>query len=172
LNPNVSPSVALQKIDHVLGEVVPSALFDFRFIDDEYNAKFKSEERIGSLATVFTFLAALISGLGLVGLAAFSAEARSKEIGIRKVVGASTLSLCKLMTNDFMKLIVVACVIAMPIAYYLMDRWLHQFDYKISISLWTLALIAASAVGFTLLTVSYHSVQMALANPVKSLRSE
>ena len=172
LHPAASPHDALQKAGSVLEEVVPSAAFDFRFADDAYDAKFKSEVRIGNLAMMFTILAILISSLGLIGLAAFSAEARNKEIGIRKIVGASTFSLWKLMTKDYMILVAIASAIAIPVAYYLMNTWLQQYDYKINISLWTLITTALCAMVLTVLTISYHSIHAALMNPVKSLRSE
>lgn len=172
LNTDANPYSALQVIAKVFDEVVPSASFDFRFADDEYDAKFKAEERIEKLAAGFTFFGVLISCLGLIGLAAFSAEARTKEIGIRKVVGASTISLWKLVSTDFLILVAIACVIAIPVAYHFMNNWLQQYNYRINISPWMLFCTSLGAVTLTLLTVSYHSIQAAMANPVKSLRSE
>lgn len=172
LNSTSNPHTAIQQIATVFEEVVPSAPFDFRFADAEYDAKFKSEERIEDLATVFTFFAFLISTLGLVGLAAFSAERRAKEFGIRKVLGASALNLWELITREFLLLVAVACLLAIPFAYYFMSSWLLQYDYRIEIPTQVYLVPSVAMIAVTLLTVSMQSIKVVLTNPVKSLRSE
>jgi ABC-type antimicrobial peptide transport system permease subunit len=163
---------ALPKIEKVFKQIVPSAPFDFTFADDDYQAKFKSEERIGTLATVFSSLAIMISCLGLFGLSSFVAEQRTKEIGIRKVMGASVVSLWRLLSKDFILLVIIACFIAAPLTSSLMSRWLLHYEYRTEISWYVFAFAGAGAFAVTLLTVSFQAIKAALANPVKSLRSE
>ncbi|HJP62330.1 MAG TPA: FtsX-like permease family protein, partial [Mucilaginibacter sp.] len=135
-------------------------------------AKFAAEEKIGSLAAVFGGLAIFISCLGLFGLASFVAEQRVKEIGVRKVLGASVMNLWGMLSKDFVLLVIVSQVIASPIAYYFMNKWLQHYQYRTNISWWIFALTAVGAIAITIATVSYQSIKAALANPVKSLRSE
>jgi len=172
INPNVSASQALPKIEAVFKKLIPSAPFEYKFADQEYAAKFASEEKIGSLAAVFGGLAIFISCLGLFGLASFVAEQRVKEIGVRKVLGASVMNLWGMLSKDFVLLVIISQVIASPIAYYFMNKWLQHYKYRTNISWWIFALTAAGAITITLATVSYQSIKAALANPVKSLRSE
>jgi ABC-type antimicrobial peptide transport system permease subunit len=172
INPKTSASQALPKIEAVFKKIIPSAPFEYQFADEEYAAKFAAEERIGSLATVFAALAILISCLGLFGLASFIAEQRVKEIGVRKVLGASVLNLWSLLSKDFVLLVMIAFLIASPIAYYFMHQWLQHYQYRSEISWWIFAVTGAGAMAITLLTVSYQSIRAALENPVKSLRSE
>jgi ABC-type antimicrobial peptide transport system permease subunit len=146
--------------------------FDYYFADEQYARKFSSEVRIGKLSTVFAALAIFISCLGLFGLASFVAEQRTKEIGIRKIVGASTYSLWQMLSKDFVVLVVIACVIAIPVAYYYLTGWLQQYEYRTQISWWVFAVTGAGALLVTLLTVSYQAIRAAMMNPVKSLRSE
>ena len=146
--------------------------FDYKFADDEYALKFAREERIGKLASVFAVLAIAISCLGLFGLASFVAEQRTKEIGIRKVVGASVFNLWKMLSKDFVVLVLLACFIAIPIAYYFLSNWLEKYEYRIQISWWVFVVTSIAALAITLLTVSYQAIKAALMNPVKSLRSE
>ena len=172
INPQISAAEALPKIEAVFKKMVPSVPFDYKFADQEYALKFAAEERVGKLATVFAVLAILISCLGLFGLASFVAEQRTKEIGIRKVVGASVFSLWKMLSKDFVVLVVISCLIAIPIAYYFLAAWLKQYEYRTGISWWIFAVTSLAALVITLLTVSYQAVKAALMKPVNSLRSE
>ena len=172
LNPARSPQAALATIGGVLKEHLPEAPFNYSFVDDEYDQKFRSEERIGTLASLFAGLAIFISCLGLFGLASFIAEQRTKEIGVRKVLGASVLNLWGLLSKDFLALVVIAFGIATPIAYYFLANWLQKYDYRTDISWWIFAIAGGGALLITLLTVSFQSIKAALINPVKSLRSE
>ncbi|SFC10352.1 ABC transporter permease [Spirosoma endophyticum] len=153
-------------------EINPAYPFSYEFADDAFRQQYKSETIIRELATCFAVLAILISCLGLFGLAAFTAEQRTKEIGVRKVLGASVSSIITLLSTDFLKLVLLAIVIASPIAWWIMDKWLQDFAYKTELSWWIFALSGLLAVGIALLTVSFQSVKAALTNPVKSLRSE
>jgi ABC-type antimicrobial peptide transport system permease subunit len=172
IDPAVSASVALPKIKAVFTEIVPSALFDYEFVDEEYALKFGQEERIGKLAGIFSVLAIFISCLGLFGLASYVAEQRTKEIGIRKVMGASVSSLWQMLSKDFVVLVLISCFLAMPVGYYVMDGWLQKYEYRVELSWWIFAATTVAALVITLLTVSYQAVKAALMNPVKSLRSE
>jgi putative ABC transport system permease protein len=163
---------AIPKIESAFKKIVPSAPFDFTFADDDYNAKFQTEERIGNLALIFSSLAIFISCLGLFGLASFMAEQRSKEIGIRKVLGASVGNLWRMLSRDFVLLVVFACLIAAPLSYSFMSGWLQHYEYHIKIPSYVFILASGGAILITLLTVSYQSIKAALTNPVKSLRSE
>jgi ABC-type antimicrobial peptide transport system permease subunit len=172
LNPNVSTSESVPKIEAVFKKIIPSAPFAYTFADQEYALKFAAEERIGKLATFFTGLAIFISCLGLFGLAAYTAEQRTKEIGIRKVLGASVASLWGLLSKDFVVLVLIAFAIATPLAYYFLSGWLQNYTYRTSLSWWVFALAGGGALLITLLTVSFQAIKAALHNPVKSLRSE
>jgi putative ABC transport system permease protein len=172
INPNVSAHQALPEIQKVFKAIVPSAPFDYTFADDDYAAKFRAEERIGTLAAVFTALAILISCLGLFGLASFVAEQRTKEIGIRKVLGASVLKVWQMLSRDFIGLVIIASVIAVPIAFYFMNAWLAGYVYRITISGWILLLSCVAAISITIVTVSFQAIKAGMMNPVKSLRAE
>jgi ABC-type antimicrobial peptide transport system permease subunit len=172
MKPTVSASEALPKIEKVFKSLIPSAPFDYTFADEDYKAKFQAEERVGKLAAVFASLAIFISCLGLFGLASFTAEQRTKEIGIRKVLGASVSNIWALLSKDFVGLVILACLIAAPIAWYFLSGWLENYEYRTTISLSVFALAGLSALLITLLTVSYQAIKAALANPVKSLRDE
>jgi ABC-type antimicrobial peptide transport system permease subunit len=172
LNPQISTSDALSRIEAVFKKIIPSAPFDYKFADQEYALKFAAEERIGKLASVFAVLAILISCLGLFGLASFVAEQRTKEIGIRKVVGATVFNLWKMLSKDFVVLVVISCLISIPVAYYLLAAWLKKYEYHTEMSWWIFAVTSIAALVITLLTVSYQAVKAAMINPVKSLRSE
>jgi putative ABC transport system permease protein len=171
-NPDKSISEALPTIESVFRKVIPSVPFDYKFADEEYSLKFASEERIGSLSLVFAALAIVISCLGLFGLASFVAERRTKEIGIRKVMGASVFALWQMLSRDFVLLVVISSVIAVPPGYYFMNNWLQKYEYRTDISLWIFLITCFGALAITVLTVSYQSIKAAWANPVKSLRSE
>jgi putative ABC transport system permease protein len=172
LNPRVSTAEALPKIENVFRKLVPSAPFEYKFVDEDYTRKFLSEARVGKLVTFFAALAIFISCLGLLGLASFIAEQRTKEIGIRKVLGASVGNLWRMLSKDFVLLVIASCLIASPIARYFMDSWLQKYTYRTEISWWIFALSGTGALGITLLTVSYQAIRAALLDPVKSLRSE
>jgi ABC-type antimicrobial peptide transport system permease subunit len=172
INPEISTADALLKIEGVFKKIIPSVPFDYKFADEEYALKFAAEERVGKLASVFAVLALIISSLGLFGLASFVAEQRTKEIGIRKVVGASVFNIWKMLSKDFVVLVVISCLIAIPIAYYFLATWLKQYEYRTEISWWVFVVTSLAALMITLLTVTYQAVKAALMKPVKSLRSE
>jgi len=172
INPKVSVSSALPKIADVFKKIVPSVPFTYSFADEDYAKKFTAEERIGKLTKFFSCLAIFISCLGLFGMAMFMAEQRTKEIGVRKVLGATVFTIWRLLSKDFVGLVIIALIIATPAAWYFMSKWLQGYQYRAPISWWVFAATAIGAVAITLLTVSYQSIRAALANPVKSLRSE
>jgi putative ABC transport system permease protein len=172
VNPLVSTASALPKIEAVFKKIIPTAPFDYKFADAEYASKFAAEERIGKLATFFAVLSILISCLGLFGLASFVAEQRTKEIGVRKVLGASIFNLWKLLSKDFVVLVIFSCCIAGPVAYYFLHGWLQNYEYRTEIPWWIFAVGFAGALVITLLTVSFQAIKAAVANPVKSLRTE
>lgn len=160
---------AMQKI---FKKYNPEFPFDYRFVDEEYARKFANEKRTATLATLFAGLAIFISCLGLFGLATYMAEARLKEIGVRKVLGATVSNIVTLLSKDFLKLIIIALLIASPLAWYGMYKWLQEFPYRISIGWWTFLVAGMAALLIALLTVCYQAIKAALRNPVRSLRSE
>ncbi|MDF7815951.1 ABC transporter permease [Runella sp. MFBS21] len=172
IKPTVGTTEALAKIETVFRKLVPSAPFDYKFVDDVYSQKFSQEQRIGQLSMLFAVLAIFISCLGLFGLASFVAEQRTKEIGIRKVLGASVSNVWQMLSKDFVILVIIACVIAAPIAYYFMNEWLQKYTYRTEISWWIFAAAGVGALIITLLTVSFQAIKAALMNPVQSLKSE
>lgn len=172
LNPDVSASESIPVIEKVYSEIYPEAPFDYTFADDDFNAKFESEQRISSLARFFSILAVLISCLGLFGLASYMAEQRSKEIGIRKVLGASVVTLWKLLSKDFALLVLLACVISIPISYSVLDGWLAGYAIRTELYWWIFAVGALGGLLITVITVSFQALKVAIANPVKSLRME
>jgi putative ABC transport system permease protein len=172
LNPAKPVQASLAGIEGVLKKHIPSAPFDYQFADESFGEKFKSEERVSKLTAFFAGLAIFISCLGLFGLASFVAEQRTKEIGIRKVSGASVFSLCKLLSKDFLLLVIISCLIAIPIAYYYMSNWLQNYKYRTDMSWVVFAIAIGLAIVTTILTVSFQAIKAAVANPVKSLRNE
>jgi putative ABC transport system permease protein len=172
INPRVSIHDALTKIATIFKKYDPSTPFIYQFIDQDYAKKFDNEERIGKLASCFAGLAIFISCLGLFGMASFMAEQRIKEIGIRKVLGATVFNLWQLLSKDFVLLILISLLIATPVSWYFMHKWLLGYQYRTEITWWVFAMAAVGAMGLTLLTVSYQSIKAALANPVKSLKTE
>ncbi|GGD12937.1 ABC transporter permease [Hyunsoonleella pacifica] len=172
LNPNKSVSESLNVIETTFKKNFPSIPFKYQFVDEEYGKKFRAEERIASLAKVFTILAIFISCLGLFGLASFVAEQRTKEIGVRKVLGASVSQLWILLSKDFITLIVISILVASPLAYYIMGQWLQKFTYRTPIEWEVFAVACFGAIIITLITVSFQAVRTATSNPVKSLRTE
>jgi putative ABC transport system permease protein len=172
LNPGTNAGTALKNIETTFKKYSPDSPFSFQFADQEYALKFAAEERISRLAAIFTGLAIFISCLGLFGMASFIAEQRRKEIGIRKVLGASVTSLWQLLSGDFIMLVAVSCLLATPIAWYMMDRWLEKYAYHTQISWWIFMIASLGTLAITLITVSYQAVRTALLDPVKSLRTE
>ena len=172
LNRHLGPQDALARVERVLKKYTPNVPFAYSFVDEEYARKFGNEERIGKLATAFAVLAIFISCLGLFGLASFVAEQRTKEIGIRKVLGASVPNLWGLLSKDFVGLVLLSCLLAGPLAWYGMSRWIGKYEYRTDMPWWVFVASAAGALLITLLTVSYQAIRAALANPVKSLRNE
>jgi putative ABC transport system permease protein len=172
LKSNQNTERALAKIESVIKRNNPAYPFNFRFVDDQFNRMFQAEMLIGKLARVFAALAIIISCLGLFGLAAFTAERRTKEIGVRKVLGASVPGIAALVSKDFLKLVAIACVVAFPAAWWLMSSWLNNYEYRVGISWWIFLTAGIAAILIAVCTVSYQAIHAALANPVKSLRTE
>lgn len=172
LNPNQSTQTALNKIQTVFKEFAPDFPFDYKFADEQYAYKFSNEVRIGQLASVFASLAIFISCLGLFGMASFVAEQRTKELGIRKVLGASIIDLWRMLSKDFVVLVIISCVIAVPISSYYMNDWLQGYAYRIEISPWIFVAATVGALLITLFIVSFQTLKAAIVNPIKSLRSE
>jgi ABC-type antimicrobial peptide transport system permease subunit len=172
LNPALSTQAALAKVEIVFKKRNPGSPFDYKFLDEQYAAKFAAEQRVGTLATVFAVLAIFISCLGLFGLASFVAEQRTKEIGIRKVMGAGVFTLWSLLSREFVYLVLIAFVISAPTSYYFLSAWLAQYEYRTNLPGWLFALAGLGALAVTLLTVSFQAIQAAKRNPVRSLRSE
>ena len=172
LNPEAGAPASLDKIERIFRKYSPAQPFEYSFADEEFSKKFNTEKRVGKLASFFAVLAVFISCLGLFGLASFVAEQRTREIGIRKVLGASIFNIWKLLSEDFVVLVIIACVAAAPLAWYFLNGWLENFSYRTRISGWIFAAAGLGALAITLLTVSFQSIRAALANPVKSLRSE
>ena len=172
LNPNQSASKSLATIEQVFTKHFPAIPFQYQFVDDEYGKKFAAEQRLGILSGIFTALAILISCLGLFGLTSYVAEQRTKEIGVRKVLGATVLNMWNMLSKDFLRLVAFSCFIAVPIAYYVMNNWLHEYEYRIELKWWIFGLAILGALFLTLVTVSFQAIRAARQNPVKSLRME
>lgn len=172
LSPNSSTREALAKIENVFKKHNPAAPFEYKFADEQYAAKFTTEQRIGKLAGFFAAFAIFISCLGLFGLASFVAEQRKKEIGIRKVLGATIVGVWQLLSREFLFLVLISLLIASPVAWYIMHQWLENYEYRTQIAWWIFGAASLSALIITLLTVSFHAIKAAIANPVKSLRTE
>ncbi len=163
---------ALNTIAAVCKKYAPSSPFDYKIADEEYAKKFNEQERVGNLASAFGILAVFISCLGIFGLASFVAEQRTKEIGLRKVLGASVFNLWYLLSAEFVLLVGISLLIATPVSFYFMHNWLQNYTYRTNISWWIFAVVGMGAMAITLLTVSYQAIKAAVANPVNSLRSE
>ncbi len=172
INPKISANDAIGKIETIFKQYNPAQPFEYRFVDQEYAKKFGNEQRVGKLAAFFASLAIFISCLGLFGMASFMAEQRIKEIGVRKVLGASVFNLWKLLSTDFIVLVGIALMVSVPLGWYLMHNWLQTYEYRSAISVWIFVFTGLGAISITLLTVSYQSVKAALANPIKSLKTE
>jgi putative ABC transport system permease protein len=152
--------------------MVPGQPFLYSFMDEDFDATYRADQRTGNIFIWFAILAILVACLGLSGLAVFTAEQRTKEIGIRKVHGASVTDIVTLLSRDFIKLVLIAIVIAAPVAWYIMNSWLQGFAYRISIQWWVFIVAGIIAVLIALFTISFQSVKAALMNPIKSLRTE
>lgn len=172
LHPDKSTAESLALVESVFKKIIPNAPFDYKFVDQEFAQKFSSEVRVGKLSSVFAALAVAISCLGLFGLASFVAEQRTKEIAIRKVLGASIGNLWKILSKDFVLLVIIACLLATPIAWVFFSDWLSHYEYRTEISWWIFAIAAGGALLITLATVSYQAIRAAIINPVNNLKSE
>jgi putative ABC transport system permease protein len=172
LNPKLSAKAALSTIEPVFKKINPEQPFEYRFTDEEYAKKFGNEERVGRLAGILTTLAVFISCLGLFGLASFVAEQRTKEIGVRKVLGASVFNVWNLLSKDFVILVTISFLISVPLAYYFMHAWLQNYQYRTELSWWIFAAAGIGSLVITILVVSMQAIKAAVANPVKSLRTE
>ena len=172
LNPAQNVKQSLSSIEKIWKKYTPQVPFDYKFIDEEFGNKFRAEERIGKLASYFAVLAIFISCLGLFGMASFVAEQRTKEIGIRKVLGAGVVTLWRMLSTEFFVLVLLSCIIAAPIAWYYLHNWLSNYDYRIEIKWQVFVMAGFAALIITLLTVSFQAIKAALSNPIKSLRTE
>ncbi|MCE7067188.1 ABC transporter permease [Dyadobacter sp. CY326] len=172
INPKLSASAALQKVESVFKKYDPGVPFEAHFVDQDYDGKFYDEMRIAKLTSFFSALAILISCLGLFGVASFIAEQRTKEIGVRKVLGATVINVWGMLSRDFVILICIAFIIAAPISYYFLSGWLKKYTYRTEISWWIFMVTGAGTLMITLMTVSFQAIKAALMNPIKSLRSE
>jgi putative ABC transport system permease protein len=152
--------------------MVPSMPFSYRFMDEAFDNMYREEQRVGKIALSFAVLAILIACLGLFGLATFMAEQRTKEIGVRKVLGATVSNIVSMLSKDFLKLVVVSAVIAFPLAWWFMHNWLQDFAYRVNIGWWIFIAAGVIALLIALLTVSFQAIKAAIVNPVKSLRTE
>ncbi len=168
----IATNTILSKIESVMKKNNPAFPFEYTFVDESFNNKFKSEQLVGKLSQIFALLAILISCLGLFGLAAYTAEQRSKEIGVRKVLGASVSGIVKLLSKDFLKLVLISITMAVPIAWMLMSSWLEDFAYRIEINWWIFIMAGMIAIAIAIITVSFQAIKAAIANPVNSLKTE
>jgi putative ABC transport system permease protein len=167
-----SAAATVEALRAVFTAVYPDALFEYRFTDAAFDAAYRNEERLGYLFTVFAGLAVFIACLGLFGLAAYAAQRRTKEIGVRKVLGASAASIVGLLSKDFAKLVAVAIVVAVPLAWFAMDRWLEGFAYRVGLNPLVFVLAGVLALAIALGTVSAQALRAASTDPVKALRYE
>ncbi len=172
LSPAVSTQTAIEKLKPLFEKYNPSISFEYHFVDESYTAKFKLEMLIGKLAALFASFAIFISCLGLFGLAAYMAEQRRKEIGVRKVLGASVSEVWLLLSKDFILLVMISCVVASPVAFYYLQNWLQQYDYRITISPVVFIMAGLAAMLIAIITISVQAIRAATANPIKSLRTE
>jgi putative ABC transport system permease protein len=167
---NVRKSVAL--LNDVFERNTQSQPFDFFFLDDRFNQIYQKDQRTGEIFGYFSLLAIFIACLGLLGLASFTVERRTKEIGIRRVLGASAYRIMMLLGKEYIRLVIIANVIAWPVAYFAMNRWLQNFAYRININVWMFILAAAGVLFIAFFTVSYQTLKAAFANPADTLRYE
>ncbi|MEM7381920.1 MAG: FtsX-like permease family protein, partial [Bacteroidota bacterium] len=172
LNPDQSTNKSLATIEEVFTKHFPTVPFQYQFVDEEYGNKFAAEQRLGILSGIFTVLAIIISCLELFGLTSFVAEQRTKEIGVRKVLGATVFNMWNMLSKEFLKLVAISSLIAIPIAYYVMNDWLQEYQYRIALKWWIFGLAMLGALLLTLVTVSFQAIRAAQQNPIKSLRME
>lgn len=172
LKPTSNVQASLNQLEPIFKNADPTKPFDYQFLDDGFNKKFQQVQFVGTLATLFGGLAIFISCLGLFGLSAFTAEQRTKEIGVRKVLGASVTSVIALLSKDFIKLVGIACIVAFPLSYWLMHSWLQDFQYRIHIQWYVFIISGVVALIIAFLTIYFQTYRAAIANPVKSLRTE
>jgi len=172
VRPSVSTKEALNKIAPIFRQFNPDQPFEYRFVDEEYARKFSNEERVGRLAGFFAMLAVGISCLGLFGLMSFVAEQRKKEIGIRKVLGASVFNVWNLLSRDFVILVFISFLISIPLSYYFMHGWLQNYHYRAALSWWIFLAAGAGALAITMAVVSFQAIKAALTNPIRSLRTD
>ncbi|MGN6248081.1 MAG: ABC transporter permease, partial [Ginsengibacter sp.] len=172
LNDGVQPQKALSSIEKIFRKYNPGYAFDFSFVDKEFEKKFINEELVTELSSLFAALAIFICCIGLAGLAAFTIEKRIREIGIRKVLGASIQQILLLISKEFLRLVLIAFAIAIPLTWWIMHNWLQNYQYRVSISIWMFAIVGAVILLLTLAVVSANTLTAAMRNPVKSLRTE
>ena len=172
LNPANSLQQNTDNIERIMKQINPAYPVEMTFTSTLYTDLLKKERTLGILSNLFGGLAIFVSCLGLFGLVAYSAEQRTKEFGIRKVLGASVAGLWGMLSKEFILLVVISCVIAIPVAWYFMENWLNKYDYRTDISVWIFVFAGLGAVFITVITVSYQAIKAALMNPVKSLSSE
>lgn len=172
LSANKETQHSIVQLTSIFNKYAPAYPYEYAFSDQQYATKFYLEQLTGKLAALFASLSVFISCLGLFGLAAYVAEQRRKEIGIRKVLGASVRQVWILLSKDFLLLVLISCLIAAPVSFYFLHKWLLNYDYRISIGLSVFVLSALLALLVTIVTVSFQSIKAAIANPVKSLRTE
>jgi ABC-type antimicrobial peptide transport system permease subunit len=172
LNSARSTEASLKVAERIFKKYNPEYPFEYKFIDEEYARKFDDEKRTGTLTALFAGLTIFISCLGLFGLAAYMAQNRIKEIGVRKVLGASVTNITTLLSKDFLKLVIIALLIASPIAGFTMYKWLQNYPYRVNLEWWVFVLAGMCAISIAILTVSFQAVKAAMANPVKNLRTE
>jgi ABC-type antimicrobial peptide transport system permease subunit len=165
-------TVVLKEIEGVLASHNPGFPFEYKFVDEAFNDRFKSEQLVGNLSQIFAILAIIISCLGLFGLSAYTAEQRRKEIGVRKVLGSSVSNIVRLLSKDFMRLVLIAILIAIPISWWIMQNWLEGYAYRTEINWWVFVFAAIAAIMIAIITVSFQAIKAAVANPVESLRTE
>ena len=178
-NGNISVRISSGDVPNAVAQIknkwktmAPSHPFDYSFMDDDFNKLYTAEQRTGNIFITFAILAILIACLGLFGLVTYAAEQRIREIGIRKVLGASVSNVAGMLSSDFLKLVIISAAIAFPIAWWAMNKWLQGFAYRVNISWWVFAIAGILALLIALITVSFQAIKAALANPVKSLRTE
>ena len=165
-------AVGVVAVENIWKKHLPNIPIEYKFLDDTFDELYKEDRKSASLILVFALIAVCLSALGLFGLAAFTAEQRTKEIGIRKVLGATVTNIITLLSKDFIALVIVAVIVATPLAWWAMSIWLQNFAYRINIMWWMFAITGVLALLIALLTVSFQAVKAAVANPVKSLRTE
>jgi putative ABC transport system permease protein len=172
LSPGISTAKGLKTIEGLFKKYAPEYPFEYHFVDQDYALKFDDTQRTALLTGLFAGLTILISCLGLFGLATYMAENRIKEIGVRKVLGASVFTITTLLSKEFLALVIISILIASPIAWYAMNSWLTNFNYRINIQWWVFAMAGLLSMIISLITVSYQAIKAAIANPVKSLRTQ